>query len=106
MRSHDQIGGAICASFLVFGGLSVLVYKPWRRRVDRMRPVGQPSNETDNRNTQSFDHPIIKNRANGEGTKLGYEVLPSNESALNNLADREQSELGRDVEEVRLSSQS
>lgn len=30
-------GGAICASFVVFGGLSVLVYKPWRRRVDRKR---------------------------------------------------------------------
>ncbi|KAK3044913.1 hypothetical protein LTS18_015066, partial [Coniosporium uncinatum] len=30
-------GGAICASFLVFGGLSVLLYKPWRRRVDRRR---------------------------------------------------------------------
>lgn len=33
----DFAGGAICASFVVFGGLSVLVYKPWRRRVDRKR---------------------------------------------------------------------
>ncbi|KAF2196876.1 NicO-domain-containing protein [Delitschia confertaspora ATCC 74209] len=33
----DIVGGAICASFLVFGGLSVLLYKPWRRRVDRKR---------------------------------------------------------------------
>lgn len=30
----DIVGGAICASFLVFGGLSVILYKPWRRRMD------------------------------------------------------------------------
>ncbi|KAF2456475.1 high-affinity nickel-transport protein-domain-containing protein [Lineolata rhizophorae] len=34
---YDIIGGSICASFIVLGGLSVLVYRPWRRRVDRMR---------------------------------------------------------------------
>ncbi|EON64367.1 hypothetical protein W97_03598 [Coniosporium apollinis CBS 100218] len=34
---YDIIGGAICASFVVFGALSVLVYKPWRRCVDRKR---------------------------------------------------------------------
>lgn len=32
-----QIGGAICGTFIVFGGLSVLLYKPWRRRIDRKR---------------------------------------------------------------------
>ena len=30
-------GGGICASFLVFGGLSVLLSKPWRRRVEAKR---------------------------------------------------------------------
>jgi high-affinity nickel-transport protein len=30
-------GGAICGAFVVFGGLSVLLYKPWRRRIDRKR---------------------------------------------------------------------
>jgi high-affinity nickel-transport protein len=34
---YDIIGGAICGSFIVFGVLSVLVYKPWRRRVERRR---------------------------------------------------------------------
>lgn len=34
---YDVIGGSICGSFLVFGGLSILLYKPWRRRVDRRR---------------------------------------------------------------------
>ncbi|CAK1364823.1 High-affinity nickel transport protein nic1 [Cercospora beticola] len=34
---YDVIGGAICGSFVVFGLLSVLLYKPWRRSVDRKR---------------------------------------------------------------------
>ncbi|KAL9070214.1 MAG: hypothetical protein Q9161_005048 [Pseudevernia consocians] len=34
---YDIIGGAICGSFVVFGGLSVLLYKPWRRGIDRKR---------------------------------------------------------------------
>lgn len=33
----DIIGGAICGSFVLFGVTSVLVYRPWRRRVDRNR---------------------------------------------------------------------
>lgn len=34
---HITSGGAICGTFIVFGGLSVLLYKPWRRRIDRKR---------------------------------------------------------------------
>ena len=34
---YDIIGGAICCSFVFFGGASVVIYKPWRRRVDRRR---------------------------------------------------------------------
>lgn len=36
---YEVIGGAICASFVVFGLLSVLLYRPWRRRVERDRQV-------------------------------------------------------------------
>ncbi|KAI9803298.1 MAG: hypothetical protein M1825_002089 [Sarcosagium campestre] len=32
-------GGAICASFVVFFAISVLFYRPWRRRIDRCRAV-------------------------------------------------------------------
>ena len=32
---YDVIGGAICASFVVFGSISVLLYRPWRRRMER-----------------------------------------------------------------------
>ncbi|PLB36015.1 HoxN/HupN/NixA family nickel/cobalt transporter [Aspergillus candidus] len=28
---YDAIGGGICGCFIVFGGLSVVVYKPWKR---------------------------------------------------------------------------
>ena len=33
----DIIGGGICGAFVVFGLLSVLVYKPWRRWVQKNR---------------------------------------------------------------------
>ncbi|KAK4945702.1 hypothetical protein LTR10_015050 [Elasticomyces elasticus] len=35
--NYEIIGGSICASFVVFGGISVLCYKPWGRWVDRER---------------------------------------------------------------------
>lgn len=34
---YDIVGGAICGSFVVFGVLSVFIYKPWRRRIDARR---------------------------------------------------------------------
>jgi high-affinity nickel-transport protein len=34
---YDIIGGSICGSFLVFGLLAIILYRPWRRRVDRKR---------------------------------------------------------------------
>jgi high-affinity nickel-transport protein len=33
----EVIGGAICGSFVLFGGLSILLYQSWRRRVDQYR---------------------------------------------------------------------
>lgn len=36
-KHWDAVGGAICGSFVLFGGLSVLLYKPWRRRIDHRR---------------------------------------------------------------------
>ncbi|KAF2730675.1 NicO-domain-containing protein [Polyplosphaeria fusca] len=33
----DIVGGAICGTFVVGGVLSVLLYKPWRRRIDKKR---------------------------------------------------------------------
>ncbi|CAO1603485.1 hypothetical protein XANCAGTX0491_007072 [Xanthoria calcicola] len=34
---YDVIGGGICGSFVVFGALSILLYKPWRKRFDKRR---------------------------------------------------------------------
>lgn len=34
---YDIIGGSICGSFIVFGLLAVILYRPWRRRIDRKR---------------------------------------------------------------------
>lgn len=38
---YDAIGGGICGCFIIFGGLSVVLYKPWRRWMERRhgRPV-------------------------------------------------------------------
>lgn len=36
---YGVIGGGICASFIAFGGLSILLYKPWRRYVERGRQI-------------------------------------------------------------------
>ncbi|PVI06425.1 high-affinity nickel transport protein-like protein [Periconia macrospinosa] len=33
----DIVGGAICGAFVLFGGLSVILYKPWRRYVEKGR---------------------------------------------------------------------
>jgi high-affinity nickel-transport protein len=33
----DVIGGGICGAFVVFGAASIIVYGPWRRRMDRRR---------------------------------------------------------------------
>ncbi len=35
-ESFDVIGACICAVFLLVGLGSVMVYRPWRRRLDRM----------------------------------------------------------------------
>jgi nickel/cobalt transporter (NiCoT) family protein len=33
----DIVGGAICGAFVFSGAASVLLYRPWRRRIDRRR---------------------------------------------------------------------
>lgn len=39
----EIIGGSICGLFLVVGLGSVLVYRPWRRRMDRRRGLLAPT---------------------------------------------------------------
>lgn len=40
----DIIGGSICGLFVVVGLVSVLVYRPWRKRMDR-RVVAEPEGQ-------------------------------------------------------------
>lgn len=50
-----DIGGSICASFIVFGALSVLLYKPWRRHIDRKRQQSRQLQEQDNDDVAAVD---------------------------------------------------
>ncbi|KAI9894699.1 MAG: hypothetical protein M1814_002055 [Vezdaea aestivalis] len=34
---YDIVGGATCASFVIFGVLSIVLYRPWRRKIDQYR---------------------------------------------------------------------
>ena len=52
---YDIIGGSICASFIVFGLLAVICYKPWRRRVDQKRLAMAPLDDDELVNVDSFD---------------------------------------------------
>ncbi|KAF2107214.1 high-affinity nickel-transport protein-domain-containing protein [Lophiotrema nucula] len=40
-ESWDIVGGAICGTFIIGGALSVVLYKPWRRRIDKKRMQNQ-----------------------------------------------------------------
>ena len=35
--ANEATGGGVCGSFVIFGGLSVLLYKPWRTIINRKR---------------------------------------------------------------------
>jgi nickel/cobalt transporter (NiCoT) family protein len=46
---YEIIGGAICASFLVVGGISVACYKPWRKDVEKKRARMRAEHEREDR---------------------------------------------------------
>ena len=55
--NNSVSGGSICGSFIVFGGLSVLLYKPWRRLIERhssLRQQPQLSQEKDEKHATEF----------------------------------------------------
>ncbi len=45
----EIIGGSICGLFLLVGLGSVVIYKPWRRRMERRRAERVPENDGDSR---------------------------------------------------------
>lgn len=50
---YDVIGGSICGSFIIFGGSSVLLYKPWRRWMTRRHARSVVTGEEGYRNDAS-----------------------------------------------------
>ena len=73
--NYDIIGGAICASFILFGSLSVLCYKPWRRKVEERRQ----QRELLNQNLEEGP---------GELIELGTEVVVAKAPEENNANKR------------------
>lgn len=78
---YDVVGGVICGVFVVTGIASVLLYKPWRRWVDKGRPAATASMSV---------------------TPDGGEDLASlaNDVALFNIADQYSTTRERDLEQL------
>lgn len=58
--NYDIVGGSICAAFIVFGGLSVILYKPWRRAMARRQETisgGEP--QTVNKKIDGPEDPLV-----------------------------------------------
>ncbi|KAJ5234713.1 uncharacterized protein N7469_003881 [Penicillium citrinum] len=75
---YDVIGGSICGCFLIIGGLSVLLYKPWRRWMARRhgRPmINEEIYRDDDPETpnggQIFVHGPSSNADQGQTTVVG-----------------------------------
>jgi high-affinity nickel-transport protein len=75
-EKYDVIGGAVCGAFVVFGGLAVVGYGPWRRRVDRWRAVHAPAVEDEAYADDGIDGEASSNAAQSspENGKAGVVV--------------------------------
>ncbi|KAF7718967.1 Uncharacterized protein PECH_006313 [Penicillium ucsense] len=73
---YDVIGGSICGCFIIFGGLSVLLFKPWKRWMGRRhkRPVTQDEVQSPPVLSQSGEDRYIVHEAGGHGKPLSREV--------------------------------
>ena len=60
-NKFEIIGGSICGAFVVFGCASVLLYKPWRRRVDKQRMLHAAPEELELQKVESKDDKGIDN---------------------------------------------
>jgi len=65
----DVIGGCICACFVLGGGLSILLYKPWRKRVDQKRHARDDPEEVASlpgQNIEDREHDSDRGKASAE----------------------------------------
>ncbi|CAG8073816.1 unnamed protein product [Penicillium nalgiovense] len=73
---YDAIGGGICGCFIIVGGLSVLVYKPWRRWMERRHK-----------------HPVVNDEERYQDDPPGPEEhtsVPGREAQVGHLFERGQ----------------
>lgn len=68
---YDIIGGAICGSFVVFGSLAFLLYRPWRRGIDHMR--AQTAHE--NHEPDSLDALAIAQELEAQSSTVAVDVV-------------------------------
>jgi high-affinity nickel-transport protein len=65
---YDVIGGAICGCFILFGGISVFLYRPWRRWIDeRVRE------ELRQRDEEGLGEGMIEGGTGGISSGEGYD---------------------------------
>ena len=75
---YDIIGGSICGLFLVVGLGSVLVYKPWRRRMDKKAARSAEDSQPPNPNALLVEVP--RGPAYGTGVEGAQPKKWSNEN--------------------------
>ncbi|KAJ5669038.1 hypothetical protein N7462_010108 [Penicillium macrosclerotiorum] len=93
---YDVIGGSICGLFIIFGGLSVFLYKPWRRWMARRHGQSMTADEETDRdgpasltdqagNTiheSSDDTQYAQTEVVGKGTSSRVEVKETRERTI------------------------
>ncbi|KAL8728646.1 MAG: hypothetical protein Q9181_005275 [Wetmoreana brouardii] len=92
---YDVIGGGICGSFLVFGALSVLLYRPWRRWFDKRRQIYQQPQQIEEA-TETADDTVepadVPNRADkSDNVSSGLEVVSPDTTAIESGHKRQRS---------------
>ncbi|KKZ64024.1 high-affinity nickel-transporter [[Emmonsia] crescens] len=72
-KYYDVIGGSICGCFILFGGLSVLVYPYWRRWVAQRKGERQE---------HRVDGILEEGRGDGAGDETGYGIATTSTSTV------------------------
>lgn len=68
---YDAIGGGICGCFIIFGSISVFVYKPWRRWIARRHGRTIVADEEGHEGRLRPDTPIL-NEERGASPGVNY----------------------------------
>ncbi|KAK4898366.1 hypothetical protein LTR27_003962 [Elasticomyces elasticus] len=83
---YDIIGGSICGSFLVFGLLSIVLYKPWRRLIERGRGEARVTLGDDGE-AETPESITIMPLPQGDGDGAGGSTIISKDGASHNVSE-------------------